>query len=161
MPHKIIKIISLALIAATLAALLVFPRPASAGDGGPRDDEEPRGCGTWNEWYGISGTQDAAGAYIGSVTLYMGTACQYVGTLNFIIDGYRNVYGRNGYESVYHTISAGGTHTVTFFFDTGAGGQSYGPFDIAVNVYRPPSISGSVTCSRWGQNDWCVGNEML
>ena len=26
---------------------------------------------------------------------------------------------------------------------------------------RPPTISGSINCSQWGSNGWCVGNELL
>jgi hypothetical protein len=105
------------------------------------------------------GPRTHRGAYIGSATLYIGTTCPFVFSLNFYVDGHRYVYDRDANNSAYHTITAGGAHTVVFFFDTGGGGVSYGPFDVAVNVYRPPSISGRVICDQWGQNGWCVGNE--
>lgn len=159
MLYKIIKIISLVLIVATLGVLLFVPHPVSAGDGDPRD-EDPL-CGSFNEWYAIYGTQDASGAYIGSATLYIATTCPFVGTLNFIVDGHRYVYELDANNAAHHTITDGGVHTVIFFFDTGGGGVWYGPFDVAVNIYRPPSIRCSVVCSRLGQNGWCVGNETL
>jgi len=156
MLHKIIKIISLALIAATLGGVLfVFPRPASADTGDPWIT-----CGPDNEWYAISGKRDASGAYIGPATLHMGTTCPSVCTLNFIINGQRYVYDRDANGEAHFKLSSG-THSVIFFFDTGGGGQSYGPFDIAVNVNQPPATDAKVTCSQRGQNGWCVGNETL
>ncbi|MBI3340778.1 MAG: Ig-like domain repeat protein [Chloroflexi bacterium] len=136
-----------------LAASLVFPQPVLAG---------ANPCNASNEWYGISGTQAANGAYIGQATLSMASNCQWVVLLRFIVDG-QFVYSpvRNGSNTEYYTISSVGAHTITFFFDTGASGQYYGPFDTTLVIDQPPTISGSAACNQWGQNGWCRDNARL
>ncbi len=154
MLQKSIKTICSALIIAVLGAILFMPRPALADTG------DPVGCGTWNEWYGIFGTQHASGAYIGPVTLSMGSSCQWEVVLKFFVDGQLVYFPEKSYGE-YYIIKSGGAHTITFFFDTGGDGQSYGPFFIAINVDKPPTITANVACSQWGQNGWCNGSETL
>ena len=136
---------------AILVGSLVFPRPASAG---------PNGCGPENEWYGISGTQDASGAYIGPVTISMGSSCRWVVLFKFIVDD-RLVHESERSYGEYYTIYSAGTHTINFMFDTGGGAQVYGPFVATIIIDRPPSVSGSVVCDQWGTGGWCRSNARL